>query len=840
MKQRNMNKKLIALMVAASIGLAACGTESTVTGKQTETYITESLKAETKVAFDLLSDKKAVPVPSFLLMDKTDGTLSLPVADGASHEIDNPVVAMNSTDGWGVTTPIAIEFAGKKLNQASLSTRAFRLIEVNVSDSIKNATFGKELEQGVDYILTLVSEDTLVAQPLKPLDPSSNYMFAVTNELKDENGKPVGMSQSYATLKSSLPTPIAQLKDAQPIVHISEQLLASNSAEFRAQDIIYSSWFATESVGSVIEATKAAIAKTIGKNGDLGAGWGDGVQDALASEKAFNITVDKTEGILTAFSEDSDKFKKFVVAGSEDSVLIVNSLLNSIVNGEGGSAKLPINITKGTVSLPYFLSKDTDKFKSSVFKSASPSLAKLGNVLKNGSLLDKQLIIAAIMKADETITLDDINQLQENKGVQQKLITALVGKSITLSNGKQLDSEREISRYSPLPKVRSLEKVPFLLFTPENASLDSLPLVVYQHGITSSKENAYTIATFLLKHAQNMGKQMALIVIDQPLHGERSLANGEISANIDPTVFLNLKHLPVARDNLRQSVIDNIGLRASLSASINDLSNTEFNKIDTSTDPVFFGHSMGGITGVSSVAIANKTLGNEQADKIFSFSKMAIANSGGAITELLFGSNSFGPMIKHMLASEKSEIYRDFTINNCGSFDPKTRATQCYLELQKQAQNNQELAGLVRALESKIFQPFKFASQTVIDSVDPINFAGLEQHAPLSTEKEGVFDNLPTLMMLSEGDNTVPNEVWPIAGTKPLAKQLGIDNFVSKANPHTDQTKNLFNFAGDAPDSAHSAIISGLGVTSAASQKTLAAFITDEPLPVETSILAEN
>ena len=61
------------------------------------------------------------------------------------------------------------------------------------------------------------------------------------------------------------------------------------------------------------------------------------------------------------------------------------------------------------------------------------------------------------------------------------------------------------------------------------------------------------------------GKKVALVVIDHPLHGERGFALSGSMATVTtsdhPTPYLNLSYLTVARDNLKQSVADLLGLR---------------------------------------------------------------------------------------------------------------------------------------------------------------------------------------------------------------------------------------------------------------------------------------
>ena len=81
--------------------------------------------------------------------------------------------------------------------------------------------------------------------------------------------------------------------------------------------------------------------------------------------------------------------------------------------------------------------------------------------------------------------------------------------------------------------------------------------MIYQHGVTSVKEDAYSFAADLV------AKGLAVIAIDHPIHGKRAV-NGVVAYKKDATPYLNLAALPVARDNMRQSVLDILGLRLAL------------------------------------------------------------------------------------------------------------------------------------------------------------------------------------------------------------------------------------------------------------------------------------
>lgn len=112
--------------------------------------------------------------------------------------------------------------------------------------------------------------------------------------------------------------------------------------------------------------------------------------------------------------------------------------------------------------------------------------------------------------------------------------------------------------------------------------------MIYQHGVTTAKENAYAFA----KNLTAVG--LAVIAIDLPLHGERSLDSTR-SANSDPLAYINLTYLAVARDNLRQSILDVLGLRAALTLSQPLFTGTRLSGINVGTGSKvrMLGHSLG-------------------------------------------------------------------------------------------------------------------------------------------------------------------------------------------------------------------------------------------------------
>ncbi|MFA0349717.1 fumarate hydrolyase, partial [Vibrio sp. 10N.222.55.C6] len=106
------------------------------------------------------------------------------------------------------------------------------------------------------------------------------------------------------------------------------------------------------------------------------------------------------------------------------------------------------------------------------------------NVLSSGSDSDKTAIATQLAGLGITEPAAQLYQAE-----YQQL---LIGEKLTLASGEQLDSARVMTKYSAVPQIRAAKSVPFVMFVPEGAAIDSsLPILQYQHGITSIKESAY-------------------------------------------------------------------------------------------------------------------------------------------------------------------------------------------------------------------------------------------------------------------------------------------------------------------------------------------------------------
>ncbi|WP_395679242.1 Ig-like domain-containing protein [Dokdonella sp.] len=325
---------------------------------------------------------------------------------------------------------------------------------------------------------------------------------------------------------------------------------------------------------------------------------------------------------------------------------------------------------------------------------------------------------------------------------------ATAGAYISQCAGFGLDPNSvNLTACNPVPKATGTQTVPLLLTYPNAASgktkpAAGWPLVIFQHGITRNRTDMFAIAGTLAAQG------FAVVAIDLPLHGLTSTSNPfyvgntpfgaiahertfdlDLSNNTtgapgpDGTIdgsgsyFINLTSLLTSRDNLRQGAADLL----QLSHTASTLPNVDASKIS------FVGQSLGSIVGT--VFLAN--------DPTVRAGVLSVP--GGGIARLLDASPAFGPRIHAGLAA----------------------------------------AGLVQGTPS--YDAYFAATQTVIESGDPINFAG---NHTLLTPRENAEDPLPKSILVHEvigggdvlPDQVIPNRVLgaPLSGTEPLIAALGL------------------------------------------------------------------
>ncbi|MCX7130243.1 VolA/Pla-1 family phospholipase [Aeromonas sp.] len=743
-----MKKKLIYAAVVSAL-LAGCGGDEN--------------KGDTTSSLDYALSGASGLRPSVLAPRASDGTLKFATE---TEDLSNPVSALSTLDGWSTTQPIqlvpatvtGVSVPAPAASEYASAVAPLYLLEL-VLDPVTQRPVGvknnKPLTYGTDFVVS-DGGGKLNLVPLKPLNPSSYYMIVATDSLKDSLGTPLKAGGDYSSFKSTAGSS-AQDQAINGLITLQEGLF-KEATGITSDRVIFSDWFATQSGADVLLAVKSAAAAVL-KSPSLDAAslWKQDAKGNTSLPATYTISgLNGGVDFLTQLAGEP-----FLPQDQKDAL--------TAAFGSGTPLNGVAQLTKvytGTVKLPYFLSTPAiagswDKAKTQSWHGAIPSLYAIANALKAG---DTE-VIGGLVGAGVDPAL--LGELMADPSRQSALLTEaskLIGVTIT-SGGKPLDAERNIGRFNPLPTLTEVQSVPLRIFaaTPLNTITD---VIIYQHGVTSIKENAYALALGQIGAGLSASKSVAVVVIDHPLHGERGYAlsgsKDTVTTSENPTPYLNLGYLTVARDNLKQSVADLLGLR--LAVGLANARGLGGQLGGAGLKVHFLGHSLGAIAGANLLAVANQTTGSAQADALFKFDTGGLAMPGGGIAPLLLNSPSFGPTIKmSVLTSGSPELKAGFTAYapNC-----KTAAANCFVNEFLPSLDAATQAGAASTLQS-----YTFAAQSVLDSADPINLgSGVAKSFPLFAT-EIVGDGA-----LSLPDQVIPNSIAsaPLGGTEPLFRVLGL------------------------------------------------------------------
>lgn len=714
-----MKKLALSLAIVSALSLTGCGSETIDDVKKDVEENGTPIYPTSRVIFDPANGVMSVP-NDLLYSGSVDGTLNIPVSDPA--DISNPSVAISGLDGWSTTNPFTISFdfpAGVSLDATSAGmpggVRVFETIMGGDSsdEQCKVVTRGLackvvgELTFGSDFASQAKGNDIAVV-PMKPLKAKTGYLVVLTTNLKDSNGQSIAGSTTYEFVREDInDKPLGSESQLllQGIVNSYESALTAAGVE--KDSIIYSMAMTTQSTVDVLYTAKSLLAAPLAQGGlpplismaDTGAS----VAQAFAL-KGIQLPPDLEALYSTA------------------------------------------NLWAGSVTLPYYL--------------GIPSMANPKAPVNQrwSSLCDSGAMLAGLAASNPGAIPE--GPLSASDGVCMA-VSAAAGLPAPglrdLSSVMELDVERHLTKYSPVPAPATPSDMPWItdpgtidvqMTTPvispvtdavrHSYGLPPLtampeagwPTVILQHGITSQKEDMLAITGILSAFG------FATVAIDHPLHGSRGFdvnADGldDINAStVSATHYMNLASLLTTRDNLRQSVSDMLGLRLGL-ATLPNVDNTNVH---------FLGHSLGAITGINFVSVANSPM-NELIDGMFAVKTNSLAMPGTMIANFLLESGAFGNVIKSGLTYKQSPEFKamvdamypvDEEGNTTATEDELVTAYLTFygaLTAEQQAELN------------ALFGEFVFAAQTVTDSGDPANYAGIMKSLQTPTHLIEVVGN---------------------------------------------------------------------------------------------------
>ncbi|MGY3961017.1 VolA/Pla-1 family phospholipase [Aeromonas popoffii] len=742
-----MKKKLIYAAVVSAL-LAGCGGS-------------DDNKGDTSSYLDYLLTGSNAVRPSALAARASDGTLKFSTE---TADLSNPVSAMSTLDGWSTTQAIqivpvtssGITVQAPTAAEFGASVAPLYLLELTFdSTALRPSGVKTVLTYGVDFVVA-ASAGKLNLVPLKPLNPSSYYMIVATDSLKDSRGDALKAGSDYGNYKNNAGSN-AQEQTINGLIALQEGLFKAATG-IAADHVIFSDWFGTQSGADVLVAVKSAAASVL-KSPTLDAAslWKQDAKGNISLPGAYTIN-GLNGGVPFLTQLDNEQFLPQEQKGAIAAAVAASPTLTGIAG--------MTQVYTGSVKLPYFLSTPAiagswDKAKTQSWHGAIPSLYAIANALKAS---DSEVITGLVGAGVDPALLGELIADPTRQSELLAEASKLIGVTLT-SGGKPLDAERNIGRFNPLPMLEEVQSVPMRIFAaaPLNTITD---VIIYQHGVTSIKEDSYALALGQIGAGMGASKKVAVVVIDHPLHGERGYAlsgsTDTVTTSDNPMPYLNLSYLTVARDNLKQSVADLLGLRLAIGLANAKGLGTQLGGAGLKVH--FLGHSLGAIAGANLLAVANQSIGNAQADALFKFDTGGLAMPGGGIAPLLLNSPAFGPTIKMgVLTGGSAELKAGFAAYapNC-----QTAVPTCFV--------NEFLPSLdaaTQATAASTLQSYSFAAQSLLDSADPINLGrGIKADFPLFAT-EIVGDGA-----LSLSDQVIPNSIAsaPLGGTEPLFKVLAL------------------------------------------------------------------
>lgn len=793
----NMKKMLLSLSVTAA--LAGCGGGETLEDVKNDTA---TVIPTATVTFDPAAG--ILSVPNDLLMSGTqDGTLNIPgELDDDNVSISraayaDPQLALGALDGWSSQVPYKIDLTfppNVSLDETSAGTSGtVRIFEVVMGASLTDAECSVvaagtacklvgELTFGVDFV-TQASGDAVAIIPLKPFTAGSSYINVLTTGLKDSLGRSIEPSSTYGLVKQEAPLITDAQLGLQGAVNSYENVVVS-SGNITKEDIIFSSAMTIQSAGPVLGTIKKLLAASL--------------QQPAMPTPALQVPEQPMVNVQQVFASQGV---------------------------EVSAAFSGVQYQKGSIMLPMYLGTPT-----------GTDISDLSDAYWQGMCDNAVAIIGYKAVAGDAFPTDPIS---ENDGLCS-----------ALSDGQLrdlgLDSTRHLTKYNSIPKVQSMANVSVQVTKPilpiingvrAQLQLDPIampdsgwPVVIMQHGITTQKESMLALT------AQLSIQGFATVAIDHPRHGERGIdVDGDGTDDFNATTgsvlsYMNLSSLLVARDSLRQSAADLLGLRLGLNF-INDAT-------INAQDVTYIGHSLGSIVAPAFIAQANNPLA-PTVDPLFNVNTVALASGGGGIASFLLESAAFGPFIQGSVLSQAGTTEADEfnaylqvdAVSNCGAVLPDMEA---YLT----CGYNEYVASLTTAGETSkltniqgVFTQFAFAAQTALDSGDPTNYA-----ATVKALGTPVYTNV----VVGDGVDNKPDQVIPpmaannpISGTIPLANLMGLETVSTSQALSETPTSYLVKFTKGhhgsiltpAQDDAQAATVEGSAAANTEMQLQVATYL---------------
>jgi hypothetical protein len=397
-------------------------------------------------------------------------------------------------------------------------------------------------------VVKLDGTSAIRIRPNKPLNPRKRYIVAITDGVKDINGEPITGDPVYQNVTiPDAPVGDSKLKAVQSLATglwepVTANYFGVNNSSRTAMglpaltkdDIAVSYSFTTsddKKVLSYIGNPATWFADQVRRSVTVGA-----AAAAVGGGAADFATVSATvRGALGAFKpsdlnaglapcDGAGPYNAGPLGTFTDQFLCAGTLLEAKLNST--LASTPYSLPE-----PHARTYDIGTASDALATSAVLSALKInpGDVsIYQGSIeLPQYIAVPDSTQTGKTSTIRT-QSWQPDAG-----LAGIIGNTLGSTIPQENPEVSTVLNYNfPFPKEQGEVKVPMLVITPAGLNPDvagaNLIPVIFQHGITTDRSAALAFGSQLVASAKaNIGLNLAVFAIDQPLHGVAPVTEAE-------------------------------------------------------------------------------------------------------------------------------------------------------------------------------------------------------------------------------------------------------------------------------------------------------------------------
>ena len=433
-------------------------------------------------------------------------------------------------------------------------------------------------------VLNLNGQTVLRIVPLKPLDANTRYEVVLTNGIKDTNGDPLIGSpsfQDYSTNTNYQPNPSVDAvrnlinKLWNPLAEkyfgtLNPYRKAAGLPELTKSNIVLSYSLTTTNDQQVLQDIEDPTTWTYNLINTQIAD--KTVKTVLASDSTTTESQLETDVANAKAAYTNTNCSSYPPGDASIKCAAIAIVQGVSLAGQSFPTPQPVSslvkfspvvptIQSGSTTLQFpnearFISAYVGKIYQDIFSNIPANSLATVNVVQG--TMTVPYYMGQPSGTDGTAITSDT--WKPNDALATAL-NGILGLSSTTGFPQASGASSNVNYLFPFPQKRSDQTIPVLAMYPKGAlssgSANNLTTVIFQHGITTDRSAALTIGSAMIqayKKATNGGK-LAVIAIDQPLHGV-VLTNGTDEADTATTLLGYTKPLTTTEQATVNAVVN--------------------------------------------------------------------------------------------------------------------------------------------------------------------------------------------------------------------------------------------------------------------------------------------